>query len=340
MHPIFYDDLVFYEPYHYFCVKNTVFQVLKQYGFADWLIHQLINVQFEAHIKMKNQQFFIDQRISTLPFSISDITDVKKGMEFAEGLEACKIQLSKNAAVIASADTYYLPYRVEYGKNHACHSIIITDITDTYVYLVDWYPPHFYKGALSMEQWQLAWDSKNPYDHNPFSGNPIDQEWFTVDIALCKQYAPELRKKNVESIFERNNTIRSMQLLIKILSFNVLKIDKQQTLQFHDALFLHYRSSRQAILFLESLAGLKEHVDGKEILYIFYEMSKLLERINNQLLFASAGVMQRRIDKIISGLKAYIGHREKLTLNMKSVLKGICDEQRNDITIGYPPNYL
>lgn len=317
MHSIYQEQLNFSEQYHYFCVKNCAYQLLINRGWKEKEIHQTLNLDFQLRIAVKNMQFLVEQKNVVEPFSDEKICIKKKGETFSNSLIQCLDMLNRGNAIIAIVDTFFLPYRIEYQRNHAKHSVIIAGISNDNIYLIDWYPPHYFKGAISLAEWKKAWESENPLDNNPFSGTPIHNEWFTIDFKLCEVEKDNLCKQNWYSMLESNATCKSINLLQKILKYNVVALEKEKLRLFHDALFLHYRSSIQALHFLQSFElGEAFQMD---VHLILNDMIKILGDINSLFLMASIKKKEERILKICNHLEQYKVKRIELSNIIKSM---------------------
>lgn len=101
-----------------------------------------------------------------------------------EAWRIAKEHLNNNEPLIASIDVYYLPYHHQYQQIHGAHSIILNgyDEEGNKVYIIDWYPPQFFKGVISTETLKQARNSLNPKDPlNPtYSGSSIQNRWLDI----------------------------------------------------------------------------------------------------------------------------------------------------------------
>lgn len=97
--------------------------------------------------------------------------------------ENMKMVLKSGLPMIVGADTFYLPYAINYKKNHAIHTLLLCGYNSAYenVYIVDWYSPWYFKGTVKLEEFINARNSTNPYDGTVYSGMPILNNWAVIE---------------------------------------------------------------------------------------------------------------------------------------------------------------
>ncbi|MCI9541772.1 MAG: BtrH N-terminal domain-containing protein [Lachnospiraceae bacterium] len=169
-----------------FCYQNCLRIVLQFQGLRNSELY--LNAALSFGFDKSKEELVTRQHIRSLlpPFS-----KCVKRKEYLEEVLAEKIfednidYIKKNKnAIIVGVDTYYLEYASNYMKNHARHTLVLCGYNQSTrkVQVIDWYPPWYYKGEVSLEAFLNARASKNEIDGTLYSGNPINNNWAQVDF--------------------------------------------------------------------------------------------------------------------------------------------------------------
>ena len=249
----------------YFCTKNCFLQILQENNIINSLLY--VNVGLKLEVQIHNDRFSINSKDALLPCAHNDLISFGYSDSFYKEFEENKRQISANISPIVLVDTYYLPYRKEFHKIHASHAVILAGIENDKIYLIDYYPPHYFKGAISISDFKASRTSLNPYDINPFSGIPIKNYWYLVNLSSFSQnILSKVIEKNLSDIVDVSNDpsiLRRENALLYLYSyFNKLKNSnsiiqmKNLTKTLHDSLCVYYNSSSLMIDYFNLLKNL------------------------------------------------------------------------------------
>lgn len=176
----------YYKEFHSFCLKNCARQVLESQGIIDAIYY--INCSLELFIESDsespfNYTVYHGNDYTFLPRFENKIKIHREQGDQKVIWEKTLSKIEEGLPLIILGDVYYLSYQQHYKKNHGSHSFLLCGYTEDYksVYVVDWYEPHYFKGTLNVDEFNMARGSLNHWDHNPFSGMEIMYGWAQVE---------------------------------------------------------------------------------------------------------------------------------------------------------------
>lgn len=180
IHPIYETEMEFLPFMQYFCTKSCMLQLLQHYKISQAFLY--IKVGFSLEIVFSDSGFMVNSADALNPSASNKFLSQGYSDSFDEICELNKQQLLSGTPPIVLVDTYYLPYRKEYQKIHASHSAIFAGFNEDSVCVIDFYPPHYFKGFVENQAYKESRNSINPKDVNPFSGIPIMNYWYSLDM--------------------------------------------------------------------------------------------------------------------------------------------------------------
>lgn len=278
-------EFVFESYMKYFCSKSCFKQLLDYYGVDDSLLY--VKVGFYLEINKKGNNYSVNSE-NLFPASTKDF--IKEGFsnDFDEILKLNEMQIRQEEFPVLSVDTYYLPYRSEFNKIHASHAVILAGMEEDGIYIIDYYPPHYFKGKISKDDFLKSRVSINPKDKNPFSGVPIKNYWYSVDKSKVKYYLETCILNNFKDMLKTSQNENEMfreTALLYLYSYYVKNKGvtfEQKKMVFktlHDSMFVYYNSSTLMLNYLYKLE--KFEVNLETLIASLKILSKLLCDLNN-----------------------------------------------------------
>ncbi len=186
IHEIYNQEQNFYDGYESFCFQNCLRILLESKGFrsAALYINSSLSLIYDENEDVC--KFRTHENVRGLLPSLNDYVkryyydSPNKEEIFYENI---KYMFTHNEPIIVGVDTYYLPYAINYMKNHAVHTLILAgyDLDRNEVNLIDWYEPWLFKGTIDIDIFLQARNSENPYDGTVFSGVPIQNNWAYIE---------------------------------------------------------------------------------------------------------------------------------------------------------------
>ena len=249
------NHFVYRESFHYFCLKNCVFQLLSMKSpnaFAYINCAPCIYVYFSPHLEDGYTIRYEKNPLQKEQTSSFDIVEPK--YKCAEiNFSSITKNIDKNCAVIAAADVYFLPYKHHYfNKFHASHAIIIYgyDSRNKEIHIVDCYNKDSYIGTISYDDFFNAWSSLNPSEANPFSGSPINNVWGVLKLEEYEhQYSNPIVNNivNVSNCFYGRNGKRcfvgidGLNRLKSLFQKHIVLENRVNLERLHKNLYMYYR---------------------------------------------------------------------------------------------------
>ncbi|NLL72989.1 MAG: BtrH N-terminal domain-containing protein [Clostridiales bacterium] len=191
----------FYPQFEYYCFKNCYLQILEYYGIynAKYFIDCTTDWAFR---KDSNKGIFTfdtgDPYSSFLPPFDQLVNKVTLDQKPAEQIWEENIKsIREGIPVVIAVDIFYLTYTPFYHKKHSYHSLILSGYEDEQFYVIDWYPPWYFKGMISKRELDEARSSANEGD-GVLSGTPIDYLYTTVSRDGFTATRRELLKKEIQ----------------------------------------------------------------------------------------------------------------------------------------------
>ncbi len=295
-------DFQYFDEMKYFCLKNCFFQNMEYLGIEDSLLHIKLGLQFKI---LSNNDIFNTYKHELL-MPLFEMGLVEHG--FGDNFEVVFGENTQSLPVIILVDVYYLPYRQEYQKYHASHTVFLAGYNEEFVRIVDWYSPYFYKGSVSFEDFKKARISENPKDINPFSGFAIKNYWYKIksenlhmnpidniqkNLVDMKQSLSDDRKGVYTGLFafEKVTAYMEKQFLIPDAPLNMA------CKHIHDELFIFYRAVILAERYFEyARSRFPNDIDISHIEFL-NEVSNAIEKINFYLLKGSISCSQETFRK-------------------------------------------
>ena len=201
----------FYPEFEYYCFKNCFLQILEYYGVqnakyfldctTDWTyqVDENHDVVFGTGDPYSG---FIQPYDNLVKIYTTD--EISKDEIWKNNIE----KITNGIPIIIAVDIFYLKYTPYYQKKHSYHSAVLTgydEVTDEF-YLVDWYPPWFYKGKISREELEDARKSLNEGD-GVLSGVPIKYLYAEVEKKEINESIENLIKIQLQkNIYQYYNT--------------------------------------------------------------------------------------------------------------------------------------
>lgn len=251
-------EFPYFDEMKYFCLKNCFYQNMEYLNIEDSLLHIKLGLQ----LKLLNNDSIFNTYKHELLMPLFDMNSVEVGfgcnfdVEFEKNIQSLP--------VIVLVDVYYLPYRQEYHKYHASHTVFLTGFSQDKktVRIIDWYSYCFYKGDVNFDDFKLARISQNPKDINPFSGFEIKNYWYKIKPEkLCINSIENVHKNLLDmkqSIADDGKGIYTgVYAFEKIASYMEKHLQipdaplKTVCKHIHDDLFIFYRATVLAKRYFE-----------------------------------------------------------------------------------------
>lgn len=290
-----------FNPYmQYFCTKNCAMQILQYYNVSKPIQWLLAGTELKI-CKNPHHILTTTESLEIAPPNTYLVEGYSK--KFEKSFEENCIQLSKGYIPIVLVDVFHLPYRNEYDRYHASHAVIMCGVNDREIQIIDYYPPHFYKGTVSLEAFKTARTSLNHASGNPFSGFPIKNQWYFIDKKkLTEDVRASIIEENI-SVLRNFASKQSDDMYFygcEAIDCIILRINNKQHFEknndvsiiyneIHNALFVFKNSILLMINYLNSF----EQYD-KTIINHFSEMGVLLDKIN--ILTLKASITKKNIN--------------------------------------------
>lgn len=300
-------ELQYFDEMKYFCLKNCFYQNMSYLGIEHPLLHIKLGLLFKILYNSEKNTFNSYKHNLLMP--LFDMGSVVYGCgDNFDNQFALNLRL---LPVIVLVDVYYLPYRQEYRKYHASHSIFLTEYkaSEKSVRIVDWYSPYFYKGVVMLEDFIKARNSDNPKDINPFSGFSIKNYWYKIVAENINLNLPEIINNNVNdmkmvTIDENNGIYSGVTAFEKIAIYFDTCLSKPDIAlnlackHLHDELFIFYRAVVLAKKYFEYVKlSFPDFID-LSITKFITEISELMETLNFYLLKGSVSCSKEKFSKI------------------------------------------
>lgn len=283
-----------FNPYmQYFCTKNCAMQILQYYNISNPIQWLLVGTELKI-CKNPHHILTTTESLEIAPKNTYLVEGYSK--KFEKSFEENSIQLSEGYIPIVLVDVFYLPYRNEYARYHASHAVIMCGFDDKGIQIIDYYPPHFYKGTVHIQAFKSARTSLNNSSGNPFSGFPIKNQWYFINK---KKLTDDIRVSIIEKNITGLRNLASKQnddmyfYGCEALDFIISRMSDKQYIEknndvsiiykeIHNALFVFKNS---ILLMINYLNSFQQH--DKTIINYLNEMSVLLDKINILTLKAS-----------------------------------------------------
>lgn len=295
INPIFNANLEFLPYMKYFCTKSCMVQLLQYYEVENAILY--IKAGFSLKLFFSDSGFGINGINSLLP-AADAILSSGFSDSFDEVYEKNQNQLLQGTPPIVLVDTFYLPYRREYQKIHASHSAIFAGFDDNAVYLIDYYPPHYFRGSISIEEYRKSRCSANPKDLNPFSGIPIKNYWYNIKKNKLENTINDCIGDSLLEIVEKapdsQKELRREEALIYLYAYfakyknSSVEDKKNLMLKLHDSLFVYQNTSCLMIHYFNKL---------KDKIRIPQKIISLLQELNVSLTQLNALCMRGAVSK-------------------------------------------
>lgn len=279
VNPIYKSKLEFSPFMKYFCTKNCMLQLLQYYKIQHAILY--IKVGFNLEVIFSNSGFWVNSADALTPSASNVFLSQGYSDSFDESCELNKQQLLSGIPPIVLVDTYYLPYRKEYQKIHASHSAIFAGFDENSVCLIDCYPPHYFKGFIKNEVYKESRNSINPKDVNPFSGIPIMNYWYSIDIdkladslndCISNTLSDVVKKtSDHEKILRREDALTYLYTYFIMHKNNKISDKKLIMRKLHDSLFVYQNASNLMVYYFETL---------KDLMRIPEEIMETLKKLN------------------------------------------------------------
>ncbi len=185
LHDLINKDMKFHMEFEYYCFKNCYLQILDYYGVfnakyfldctTDWTYRKGKNKDFSFDTGNPYSSF-----LSPFDHKVKKVVLMEKTKEeiWNENIEA----IQNGIPVVVAADVFYLSYTPYYQKKHSYHSLILAgyDKPKNEFFVIDWYPPWYFKGRMSRDELDASRGSLNEGD-GILSGKPINYLYTEVE---------------------------------------------------------------------------------------------------------------------------------------------------------------
>ena len=168
-----------------FCYQNCLRIVMKLQAieYPELYLNATLSVKYDLHERMLRPGTNIRTLFPEESRYVHRVTYEEEVDPMVIFRENIKYIQDHDSPMIVGVDTFYLPYASNVGKNHAKHTAILCgwDEKSQKVYLIDWYPPWFFKGSVDLKDFLLARSSKNEDAGSIYSGNKIGNNWAVIE---------------------------------------------------------------------------------------------------------------------------------------------------------------
>lgn len=283
----FIDTNISFQPeMKYLCAKNCAYQILEYMGAASPLAY--IYTGFIPYICVYKEEFLASGKPLNICGKNSYILQ-GKSHDFDEVLLLNRHQLEDGVLPILLVDTYFMPYRIEYGKNHGSHTVILSAVKDQSVEIIDWYDTVMFKGEIAIDDFKKARCSQCNDRSNPFALMPIANAWISIERnKVTQEMKDKIMFENISLIardLEPQNKLEKVGINSLKFIQNTLLL-KQQSTQMeksiimkkaHDALFPYLCTSKLMKKYIKQVFSIK---DNHRLMIHLQTISDLLEKIN------------------------------------------------------------
>lgn len=283
-------DMRFHSEFEYYCFKNCYLQILEYYGVfnakyfldctTDWMFWQENNKEISFNTGNPYTSF--------LPPFNSKVKEIMLGEKTKELIWKENEDAIRNGIpVVIAVDVFYLSYTPYYQKKHSYHSMILSGYNESKdeFYVIDWYPPWYFKGMMSKQELDYARGSLNEGD-GILSGTPINYLYSEVEregfCASTKSLIQTQIQNNLDQYYNGtvlNNRVKGYKAINAIIS----SIEES---------FCY--SNKSQTLFFEKLYGQLFFIPTRKKLFGWY-LKNVLSDYKNFGLKASIQVLEESI---------------------------------------------
>ncbi|MHB8129122.1 MAG: cysteine peptidase family C39 domain-containing protein [Mobilitalea sp.] len=286
-------DLTYIPEMKYLCFKNCVFQILEYFGMENPL--QYIYTGFQPILCVYKDEFMASQKPLHACSKYSFVNE-GRGVDFYEVLKHNHDQLDAKLNPIVVVDTFYLPYRTEYGKHHGAHTVILCDVQNNSVKLIDWYDTALFKGEIPIQDFYKARTSLCNDQSNPFAQRPIENAWYLVERnKIDNHLRVKIISENLNQLTHDENPNIRLELCGKqclvFLKDTLLKYQMNSEIEkmllmkkLHDTLFYFFSTAKLTKVYLNTVI---QRVTESDITSCIEVLIKLLHKISFQSLKCS-----------------------------------------------------
>ncbi len=257
-----------------------------------------------------------------------------------EAWRTAKKSLDNNHPLLISVDRYYLPpYPVSYQRVHGGHNIILNgyDEKESKSYIIDWWPPHFFKKAVDIEALKQARNSLNPKDpDNPlFSGFPIENRWLDIEypsyhIKLDENLIKKIILENIEEMLGNNSKknyfqgIKGIRTFAQdILAWITCSDETSVAIRAERAFLLLWSVQGQRILHSEFLSNISKRLGKPELRKTSEELAKIAQSwqvARNMFFKASIKELKTMLPRISTRLLNIADREEKALIRLRDII--------------------
>lgn len=330
--------------YEFFCIHSCCKYILEYLGvnYGELFLNSAMEM---TYAKNEDSQLGFDISMDFQPFLPAFKEKCKIHVPSEKELSYVwnenKIKIDDGIPLILGVDGYYLSYQTDYKRKHGNHNLILCGYSkdEKHASIIDWYPPWYFKGEISMLELNNARSSSNPWDGNINSGIPINNNWVEVDTDGWIAEKEELLIQTIELTLEQyfdNNPLedctkeKGIHALKKI--YNILLINKtsdevtRQDLLKNLHLMLSWTTKKKKLFqyYIEnSLKQVNIYDDSKLPLFLL-DLCKKWETL--LLLFLKASFMMRNelYKRILDLFEKIIRHEEELYDMLISLKQKLC----------------
>ncbi len=222
-------DIKFHMEFEYYCFKNCYLQILEYYGVSNAKYFLDCTTDWTYRLG-KNKEVLFDTGnpySSFLPPFDSKVKKVMLEEQTKEEIWKENIEvIQKGIPVVIAVDIFYLSYTPYYQKKHSYHSAILSGYNKSKnkFFVIDWYPPWYFKGMISKEKLDVARSSLNEGE-GILSGIPINYLYTEVERegfqASTKFLIQEQIQKNLNQYYygvESSDLIKGYKAINAIIN--------------------------------------------------------------------------------------------------------------------------
>jgi len=234
---MFEHEIAYHTAFHYHCLKNCIRQILEAEGIADAYLYIDVScsMRYQA-IPGKSYRSELSTGYNNVWKPFQTFFQIQKSVSDEEAERRITKWLQEGCPVIVAVDSYYLAYRNTFHTYHGSHAIIITGETADAYELIDWYEPYFYRGPMEKSLMRQAWSSDNTGSVNPFCGNKMERNTYSILSWEEEKDHKKLFLYGVRQIYE-SFYLRKSSLANPFLAFGLGALEKM-TADMRQALFV------------------------------------------------------------------------------------------------------
>ena len=264
----------------------------------------------------------------------------RRALNAEKAWSVAKKSLDNNEPLIISVDLYYLGYSNQYQRGHGGHVVILYgyDEEKDKAYIIDWSPPTFFKGGVSIKTLKQARNSLNPKDPNDLnqtSGYPIKNRWLDIKLSSRRIESDDnLIKKiileNIEAMLEDKGKKDYFQGIKGIRTFaeDILEWisydDKGLLIAEMEKSFLYLWGIKgQRTLHFQFLSTISKRLEKPELGKISEELTKIFQSwkvVRMMFLKGSKKEPEAMLPRIRTRLLDIADREEKILLNLKDII--------------------